>query len=607
MTTTPYDSLPSGNNHITPETVLTPEPAAPKYIDVEVAPPPAPIVETSKSAPAPAPRKKPLSSASVPAPKPQAALKTVPFSPPPQYSNIRIKNLAGRCEYILPFEESLLVPDTMPDMQKLLFAEGRVDLAQPGKSNYDRNDFLAGDITAYTVYRPVRSVPSPSAGPAAYNDCPVDVVKSVIPFKTDKCWGDAVGDSFKPTVTIRSISAEMINERKFIVRGELLIRMMCICDCEMKVFKAAADEDLMLLKDCAKATSLEHETTDSIDIEQEITLKEDQLAPIKILKTSVRVVENHRQLTSGKLVVNSSIHLEALYLGEDDAGERKLCCLTNKTDFTQFVVMDNNLDLDLICIDFYSGDLSLAIENKDKLLLSGKITALIRAYGSKDIDIVKDAYHKKNDLRFGVVCRDMSHVRCTVNGEISAREVINMSDSDRKPASLLCGSCSLTSVDGHLEKDRIVIEGTMPVKILALDDENNPMVIDHDIPIRGALASPDHSHVGSGKPMTVCIDASVKEFWFSEINSRQLEVNTVLTLTARIFGEETFCTIEDLHFAETDEPQKRISMALYAAAPGDTLWDVAKRYKTDPDTLAALNDIDPAGPLPAGMKLFVSK
>jgi len=269
--------------------------------------------------------------------------------------------------------------------------------------------------------------------------------------------------------------------------------------------------------------------------------------------------------------------------------------------------MDNNLDLDLICIDFYSGDLSLAIENKDKFLLSGKITALIRAYGSKDIDIVKDAYHKKNDLRFGVVCRDMNHVRCTVNGEISAREVINMSDSDRKPASLLCGSCSLTSVDGHLEKDRIVIEGTMPVKILALDDENNPMVIDHDIPIRGALASPDHSHVGSGKPMTVCIDASVKEFWFSEINSRQLEVNTVLTLTARIFGEETFCTIEDLHFAETDEPQKRISMALYAAAPGDTLWDVAKRYKTDPDTLAALNDIDPAGPLPAGMKLFISK
>lgn len=652
MTTSPYDSLPSGNNDITADTNLSesndtaipasvPQPdTAPKYVDVEIAPPPAPIVETASQAkPAtPTPIKE---SPPVPQPKPSPQMaskpehhtpakpatqmapksaphsaKTVPLVPPPQYTNISIKNLQGHCEYILPFEESLLVPDTMPDMHKVLFAEGRVDLAQPLKASYDKNDFLAGDITAYTVYRPVPSTPSPSAGPAGYNDCPVDVVKSVIPFKTDKCWANASGDSFKPTVTIRSINAEMINERKFIVRGELLIKMSCIADCEMKVFKSSSDNDLITLKGSGKATGLDNEMSETTEISQEITIRDGQPAPVKILKTSINVVENHRQLTSGKLVINASIHLDALYLGEEDDGQKKLCCLTNKTDFTQFIVMDDKADPELICIDFGCGGLSLTTEGKDKFMLQGNVTSLIRSYCSKDIDLVMDAYHKKKDLHFDLVSKKMNCVKGTVSGEISAREVVNLTDSDKKPAALLCGNCRISSIEGRLDKGRIVIEGAMPVKILALDEEDIPFVIDHNVPVRGSLEMAAASLPagisglkggGHDSEPKICIDTAVKEFWFSEINSRQMEINTVLAMTVWVTAEETFCTIDDLRFTEDDVPPARTPMALYVVGSEDTLWDVAKRYKTDINMLAALNDLDPDKPLPAGAKLFIAK
>lgn len=583
MTTSPYDSLPSGNKDIKP-----------KYVDVQITPPPAPIVDT--------------------APKPAVhSPKTVPLTPPPQYSNINIKNLRGCFEYVLPFEESLLVPDTMPDMQKVLFAEGRADLAQPLKLNYDKNDFLAGDITAYTVYRPVPAPPSPAAGPAAYNDCPVDVVKSVIPFKTDKCWSGSADDSFKPTVTVRTISAEMINERKFIVRGELLIKTTCISDCEMKVFKSSVDNDLVTLKRSAKVTSLDCEMSEATEISQEITLNDDQPAPVKILKTSISVVENHRQVTSDKLVINASIHLDALYLGEEDDGQKKLCSLTNKTDFTQFIVMYDRTDPDLISIDFGCGGLTLTIDGKDKFMLQGNVTSLIRAYCSKDIELVTDAYHKKRTLFFDLISRDMNCIKGTVSGEISAREVINITDDDRKPATLLCGNCSISSLDGKPDKGRIVIEGSMPVKLLASDDENRPFVIDHNVPIRGSLEMPEKSPAASKESgitpnsPQISINAAVKEFWFSSINSRQLEVNTVITLTVWVASEETFSTIDDLCFAEEEAQTLRSSMALYTVGDGETLWDVAKRYKTDMDALAALNDLDGDKPLTAGVKLFIAK
>lgn len=580
MTISPYDNLPSGNNDI-------PEPA--EYVDVEI-----PI----------APPTQPRTVSHTPKEKHRPS-KTVPFTPTPQYSNVSIKNFLGCFEYKLPFEETLLVPDTMPDMQKVLFAEGSVNTSHPTKVCYDVNDFLTGNITAYTVYRPASSAHSPAAGPAAYNDCPIDVVKSVIPFKTDKCWSEAPGESFRPDVSILSINAEMINERKFTIKGEVLIKISCIASRDLKLFKGAADNDLITLNNSVKATALDHETSDTTEILQEITIKEDQPSPIKILKFSLNVSENHRQITSGKLVVNASIHVNALYLGETSDGEKRLCSLENKTDFTQFIVMDDNTDPALVRISFNSGDLELAIENKDKFKLSGSITTLISSYCSRSIDIVSDAYHKTKELCFDTISDHMCCIKDTVSGEISAREIVTLSDSDKKPSALLCGSCKTPSPEGRIEKDRIIIEGTVPIKILALDEDGLPFIIDHAVPIRGALAH--NSNMSDPNRLDARIDTTIKEFWFGEINSRQLELNISLNLNVWLSAEESFDTIDSLCFAENEASAAKGRMAIYVVGNGDTLWDVAKRYKTDMDSLAALNDLDPTTPLPVGAKLFIAK
>lgn len=48
-------------------------------------------------------------------------------------------------------------------------------------------------------------------------------------------------------------------------------------------------------------------------------------------------------------------------------------------------------------------------------------------------------------------------------------------------------------------------------------------------------------------------------------------------------------------------------MALYVVDRNDTLWDIAKKYKSDIHTLAEFNQIDASAPLPEGMKLFITK
>ena len=101
MTLSPYDSLPSGNNDIQPEspknTPLT------EYTEVDLKA--LDITPTKTTLP----------------PKP---IKTKPLPTSPHYDESNLKSFAGCTEFILPFEETLLVPDTMADMRAVLFAEG---------------------------------------------------------------------------------------------------------------------------------------------------------------------------------------------------------------------------------------------------------------------------------------------------------------------------------------------------------------------------------------------------------------------------------------------------------------------------------------------------
>ncbi|MDO4546067.1 MAG: DUF3794 domain-containing protein, partial [Bacillota bacterium] len=516
--------------------------------------------------------------------------KTSPLERKPRYKSLSIKNRCGLYQYTLPFEESLLVPDVMPDMAEILFAEGKVNLAQAGKTNYEKGDALSGDITVYAVYRPDTG-----------SESPVDVIKSAIAFKTDKCWEGVQGTSFKVEVRIKEINAEMINERKFTAKGSLLISFTALSERELNLFEGMDDDAFMQLETSIKATALDFEAEDSTEISQEINIKEDQPAPAKILKETIRVVENHKQITSEKLVINATIHSEILYVGEKE-GEDALCCLSNKTDFTQFVPLSGEKDIDLIKASFIGDDLKIAIEDQDRFLLSGQVKTLICGYKNMEVKMVSDAYHKEKDLKFDLNTQELSVVKGTVSGEISAREVVNLKESQGKPKQLLCGCHRLESIKGTPERGRLVIEGTMQVKILALDEDHKPFLIESALPLRGSLEMPV-----AGDVQAADIFAAVREFWFDEINSRQLEINVSVAIDVWVTGSEAFSTIENLCYTEKKAPSKRIPMALYVVGRGDTLWEIAKRYKSDIGVLAELNDIDAESPLPEGMKLFVMK
>lgn len=517
------------------------------------------------------------------------------------YDNIRLRNRRRTWNYTLPFDETLLVPDTMPDMIQILFSEGRVTPSQPGKTHYSSSDTYSGEILLFTVYRP-------DGGEGT----PVDVVRSTITFETSACWGTSSSQNTSPsqadsdriyyaTVCLKEVEPSRLNERKFQVRGKLCIAVTEIQKTELHMLRDSSDKNLILKQEKKEAADLIFETEEFVDIEQEIAVEEGQPQPVRILKESFTITETHRQISSGKLIINGLLQIQILYLGEDDERENQLCCRREKTEFTQFIPLQSQLNSDLIKVDFSGDGLKLAIENQDTFQLEGQVRIRIHGYGSKQIPVASDAYHKEKSIHFDRKVEDLSCLTDVLSGEISAREVVNLTQQDQHPEKLICGSILPSNISVHPEHGRIVIEGSVPVRILSLDENGRAFVIKSEVPLRGALNTSASPEALQEADLFTC--SAIKDFWIDTINSRQIEINVNAIIEVWISETREFTTLE--HFTARGEDPQQPAMAIYITSAGDSLWNVAKHYQCDADALVQLNQIDGDAPLTEGAKLLI--
>ena len=517
------------------------------------------------------------------------------------YDNVRLRNWRRTWEYTLSFEETLLVPDTMPDMIQILFSEGHATPAQPGKTHYTNSDTYSGEILLFTVYRP-------DSG----SETPVDVVRSTISFETNACWESSgtqssstqqadSGRIYYATVRLKEAEPTRLNERKFQVRGKLCITVTEIQKAELHVLRDTSDQSLILKQETMEAADLIFETEEFADAEQEIAVEEDQPKPVRILKESFAITETHRQITSGKLIISGVLQTQILYLGEDDEGETRICNRSEKTEFTQFIPLQSPLDSNLIKVDFSSDSLKLTIENQDTFQLEGQIRIQVHGYSNTQIPVASDAYHKEKAIHFERENTTLSCLSDVLSGEISAREVVNLTEQDQHPGKLICGSILPCEISAHPEHDRIIIEGSVPVRILALDENERAFVIESEVPLRGALDT--SAPTSSLQTAHVFACSAIKDFWIDAINSRQIEINVSATIEVWISGSCEFTSLE--HFISKAENPQQPAMAIYITSAGDNLWNIAKQYQCDEDTLMQINHLDPADPLKEGTKLLI--
>ena len=517
------------------------------------------------------------------------------------YDNIRLRNRRRTWNYTLPFDETLLVPDTMPDMIQILFSEGRVTPSQPGKTHYSSSDTYSGEILLFTVYRP-------DGGEGT----PVDVVRSTITFETSACWGTSSSQNTSPsqadsdriyyaTVCLKEVEPSRLNERKFQVRGKLCIAVTEIQKTELHVLRDSSDKNLILKQEKKEAADLIFETEEFADIEQEIAVEEDQPQPVRILKESFTITETHRQISSGKLIING------LSAGPDPVSgrgrrKRESALLPEGKDGIHPVHPTAKSTEQRSYQSGFQWRRTQVNYRKSGYLPAGRTSAdpdpRVRIQADPG-GLRRLPQRKIHPFRSEGRGSFLSH-RCAFRGNFSTRsgepDTAGSASREADLRSILPGNISV-----HPEHGRIVIEGSVPVRILSLDENGRAFVIKSEVPLRGALNTSASPEALQEADLFTC--SAIKDFWIDTINSRQIEINVNAIIEVWISETREFTTLE--HFTARGEDPQQPAMAIYITSAGDSLWNVAKHYQCDADALVQLNQIDGDAPLAEGAKLLI--
>ena len=521
----------------------------------------------------------------------------VPVAGNAVYTPVQATGITEKPKTVITIEEDILVPDTKPDLREILLIDGTAGLTSREIDCINKTDAyinLSGEIELQTLYVPENRQ---TAGP-------VIAIQTRVPFKERWHTDIAPGATLIMDSRAEKIEYMVINERKYRVKISLAVMAKECVDSKVDIFEGINGEEIEMLKDRVKITSVSLRKKDAMSISEDLEIKEDA-NPEGILKQDISVAENYKQVTAEKVVINGFIFVNLLYTVTGDNPCESIRQAQTRVEFTQFIPVKQDGGNAIVSFDGSGLKVKLMHDEEQGEIfrLEGEIITYLELYTGTEKEIIVDAYHKEKDF----ICdfrEEKSRIPIASSaGESSVREIISPEAAYGEVERILYTTGEIARSESRGEQGKIITEGILLAKMICMsgkeEDEIQLFSIKQEIPFRVVTAVPQMT--GTEK---ITERAYARDVWAEKINGKQLEFNAAVVVNAEIMKEETFKVLANPAFEESTSKEAMAPMTVYAAKEGDSLWGIAKKFKTSAETVSRLNQLE-GEQISEGRKLLI--
>ena len=521
----------------------------------------------------------------------------VPVTGNAVYTPVQVTNITEKPKTVITIEEDILVPDTKPDLREILLIDGNPRLSSREIDCINKTDDyigISGEVELQTLYVPENRE---TAGP-------VIAVQTRVPFKERWHTDIAPGATLIMDCRTEKIEYMVINERKYRVKISLAIMARECVDRKIDIFEGINGEEIQMLKERVEITSIALRKKDTLTISENLEIKEDG-NPESILKQDINVVENYKQITAEKVVINGFIFVNLLYTVSGDSPWDCIRQAQERVEFTQFIPIKQQGAGGSVCFDGSGLRVKLVQDEElgEVFRLEGEIITYAELYAGTERDIIVDGYHRKKDF----IC-DFSEERsrtpvAAAAGEASVREIISPDAAYGEIDKILYTTGEILESESRGEQGKVITEGRLQAKMIcmSLREEEEPQMfsIRQEVPFRVVTAVPQMT---GGE--IISARTHVRDIWAEKINGKQMEFNASVMAEAEIMREVSFKVLTNPAFEESTSKESMAPMVVYVAGENDNLWKIAKKFKTSVESVAKLNQLED-GEISEGRKLLI--
>ncbi len=509
--------------------------------------------------------------------------------------NISMNHICGRADAQITLDDDFIVPDSKPDILKRITDCGEVIVE--GLKAGDGKASVNGKMKFSLLYR------TDKAGVS------FDSMEGSIDFgETVNVPGLSAGDTIKCTATLEDLSISLINGRKISVSAIVSLELYG----ENTYMSSAAvdieDSDICCLKKNIGMLALVENKRDILRVREQCELSANKPNAGSVVWSVPELRNVDTKAASDELIVRGEIHIFAMYFPEDD--DENVQYIEETLPFTGKVSLPGADERMLADVSIVPSQKTVSIkpdyDGEPRVIEVEMVLDLdIKLYDEQNIDLLTDVYSLKS--RLTPVVDNASYDNLLIHNHVRCRVGDKVKQGGGKEKILqIINSCATVNTDNiSIVEDGLMVEGAVKVDILYISDSDEDRLgsLTRELPFSQKI---DALGIENDSFYTVRMD--VEQLITTMLGSDELEIKLNIGMNALILTPGGTQIITDISQEELDYNllKKLPGICGYIAKPGDTLWDIAKKYYTTVEKIMDLNKLASENIKP-GMKLLITR
>ena len=494
---------------------------------------------------------------------------------------IVLNQIIGQKKEIRTVEADIIVNDIKPDVLNIVSVSGVINIYKKEVENGRVR--IDGGINTYIIYM----ADDEQGTTRSLNNC-MDFTQII---DIDNC---TEGMMVEENITVKNYETKIINGRKINVKVNLEVGANVYSNENIEVVTGISNTtNMKLLNRSQKVTSLLGTGINKIYAKDTIAIDvADDIA--EIMKVNFNIMQEETKISYNKVLSKANANVEIMYLTEDN----RINTVNSKIPVMGVVDM---LNINENCICNTKNTLkNLVIKPNGaeghSIYIEAEIELSCIAYESKEINVIEDLYSLETDIETEKKQINIMTERRTIQETYTMKENIRVPD--------LTGTIYNISASPMINKyetmrGKAILTGEVSVELLF--NQNNSMnsrII--QLPFNYEMNSDVIDNNVILEPMIVTnqTDAVIKDGNVELMIN--LGINLNLTMNAKLD------IIREIN-TEDRQSGKMYSMTIYFVKPGDTLWKIAKMFRSTVEDIAEINEIEDVNRINVGEQLYIPK
>lgn len=493
-------------------------------------------------------------------------------------------------------EGDILVPDTKPDITRVLSATGKAQLT--------KQDVMDNKIAVEgTTYFKILYVSEKGDQPLYSIDSSTQFKQNIeIEGINSKMKGEVVAE-------VEHIDFTVNNDRKIGVKAVINLTGKGIDEKTVEITKDIAGlEDIQVLKETFQYTDIVGINKSETLVKDNFEMDEEDYEIKEVLKWDAKVLERETKITDGKVIVGGVVNIELLYVDEDD--ENPLKVIKREIPFTHFVEIsdafsDMNYKLKLSIDELYY-DIKENIRGEKKVVeLEGVIKIEAKVMDTQSREILVDTYSPSKELKINKKQIQLNENIGINKANVLLRETLDIPHGNPPISEVFSVNIKPILTDYSIVENKATIEGILESIVMykAMEGIQPLYSFVQEVPFRHYVDVD-----GLKEDMEAEVELFLEEVNYNVVNGEQVEVKVNIGASCEAYCIKAIDVIENIEELEEEvNLTTRPSLTIYFMQPEDTLWRVAKKYHTTVQRIMETNQIEDPIAVKPGDHIIIEK